>query len=209
MTPKTTPPATAPHPSPRTTWEADSPLVCISGLRRPKADSSGSSNRSVRWASLPLLRKERVLGLGIARLKQRCHGQSSTARTPTIPFRIQSLVQTKMRSTKEPATEHNARKEVNIFWNASFFVLLEVACAALPKQEGDIDAAVLVAGFEMKTICLVEKVYDNRHARTRVPITTSTINKRTCTHALYIIALYIFALHDQNLSLETQHTMRL
>ena len=80
-----------------------------------------------------------------------------------------------------------------MFWNASFFVLLEVACAALPKQEGDVDAAVLIAGFEMKTICLVEKVYGNRHARTRTPITTSTINKRTCTHAR-------IALRDQNLS---------
>jgi hypothetical protein len=88
-----------------------------------------------------------------------------------------------------------------MFWNASFFVLLEVACAALPKQEGDVDAAVLIAGFEMKTICLVEKVYGNRHARTRTPITTSTINKRTCTHALHCIAR-----SELVLSLEPQHS---
>ena len=35
LTPKTTPRAAAPDLTPQTTWEADSPLLCISGLRRP------------------------------------------------------------------------------------------------------------------------------------------------------------------------------
>ena len=79
-----------------------------------------------------------------------------------------------------------------MFWNASFFVLLEVACAALPKQEGDVDAAVLIARFEMKTICLVEKVYGNRHARTRTPH-NHIHHQQADMHAR-------IALRDQNLS---------